>query len=792
MTLQERSYQTIELPKILELLAQEASTEPAKQLCRELRPVFSLKLCEKLQQETEDAARLIGLQGSPAFSGLRDISAALERAEKGGFLNPVELLGVGAMLRAARLTKNYREERRQTETSLDGYFTLLSGNKFLEEKIENAILSEEEISDHASSELYQIRRQIRTAASKVREVLNKITSSQTNQKILQDSIITQRNGRFVVPVKAEYRSSMPGMVHDTSASGATLFIEPAAVVELNNNIRILYGKEKAEIERILAELSADTAQFAGSIRRDYELLCQLDFIFARGKLAYKMKAMRPRLLETGRTEINKARHPLLDPDTAVPISFRIGGTVDTVIITGPNTGGKTVGIKTLGLLTAMAQCGLQIPASDGSQIVLFEHILADIGDEQSIEQSLSTFSSHMRTIVEILQVADAHTLVLLDELGAGTDPVEGAALARAIIEHLRSMGCTVAATTHYAELKVYGLETPGVENASCEFDVQTLRPTYRLIFGVPGKSNAFAISQRLGLQEDIIQTAAGLIATEDKEFEDVITKLEEKRQGLESRIAAAERQQRDAEAANRRAQERLATLEGEREKLILDAKLKAKEIIDNARAASEMVLEEAKRVKQEAADGKDANLAAARAIFRGALSEAEKKTLSQRAERKAMPLPRSLKAGDTVEIVSTHTRGTVLETPKPGEKVKVQAGILKIQVEPRELQLMEDAKPEKKEPLRSGGARLSAPQNATAELDLRGESGDEAILELDQFLDNAVRLHLETVTIIHGKGTGVLRQRVQARLRSHPQVKSFRLGVYGEGENGVTIATLKK
>ena len=501
MTLQEKSLATIELPKILELLAAEAATPPAKELCRQLRPEVILSQCEKLQEETEDASRMIGLQGSPAFSGVKDISNALERAEKGGFLNPVELLAIGALLRAARLTKAYREERRdQQQSSLDGYFTLLTGNKFLEDKIENAIVSEEEISDHASSELYQIRRQIRTASAKVRDVLAKITSS--NSKALQDNIVTQRNGRFVVPVKAEYRSTFPGMVHDTSSSGATLFVEPAAVVELNNNIRILTGKEKAEIERILAELSADTAQYAGSIRQDYELLCKLDFIFARGKLGYKMRGVRPKLLEKGRTEILKARHPLLNRDTAVPVTFTIGGAVDTVIITGPNTGGKTVGIKTLGLLTAMAQCGLQIPAGDNSQIVIFEHILADIGDEQSIEQSLSTFSSHMRTIVDILEVAGERTLVLLDELGAGTDPVEGAALARAIIQELRDRGCTVAATTHYAELKVFALETPGVENASCEFDVQTLRPTYRLIFGVPGKSNAFAISQRLGLDTE--------------------------------------------------------------------------------------------------------------------------------------------------------------------------------------------------------------------------------------------------------------------------------------------------
>ena len=792
MTLQEKSLATIELPKILDMLAAEAATPPAKELCRQLRPETSLTQCEKLQEETDDASKLIGLQGSPAFSGVKDISNALERAEKGGFLNPVELLAVGALLRAARLTKAYREERRDSQqTSLDGYFTMLTGNKFLEDKIENAIVSEEEISDHASSELYQIRRQIRAASSKVRDVLSKITSG--NSKALQDNIVTQRNGRFVVPVKAEYRSTFPGMVHDTSSSGATLFIEPAAVVELNNNIRILTGKEQAEIERILAELSADTAQFAGSIRRDYELLCKLDFIFARGKLGYKMRGMRPKLLEKGRTEIIKARHPLLNRDTAVPVTFTIGGAVDTVIITGPNTGGKTVGIKTLGLLTAMAQCGLQIPAGDNSQIVIFDHILADIGDEQSIEQSLSTFSSHMRTIVDILEVAGEKTLVLLDELGAGTDPVEGAALARAIIQTLRDRGCTVAATTHYAELKVFALETPGVENASCEFDVQTLRPTYRLIFGVPGKSNAFAISQRLGLGTAIIDKASALVATEDKRFEEVITRLEEKRQALESKVAAAEQQKRDAELANKKAQERLSTLEDEREKLVWDAKLQAKSIIDNARAASEMVLEEAKRLKQEAADGKDANLAAARAIFRGTLSEAEQKNAAQRAERKAMPLPRALKAGDTVEIVATRTRCTVLETPKPGEKVKVQAGILKIQVQPSEIQLLEGIAPKKEEKLKaSGSVRLAAPSTVSTEIDLRGQNGDEAVMELERFIDNAVRLHLESIRIIHGKGTGVLRQRVQACLKKHSQVKSFRLGIYGEGEDGVTIATLRK
>lgn len=789
MTLQEKSWNTIELPRVLELLADQAVASRAKEMCRELRPSVTQRECERLQQETADAVKLIGLQGSPSFSGLKDISAALERAEKGGYLNPVELLAVGAMLRAARVTKAYREEKREAQTTLDEYFSMLAGNKYLEEKIENAIISEEEISDHASPALYEIRRQIRTASAKVRDVLAKITSSQSHSKMLQDNIITQRSGRFVVPVKSEFRGSFPGLVHDTSSSGATLFIEPAAVVELNNNIRVLSGKEQAEIERILAELSAETAQFSGAIERDYEMLCLLDFIFARGKLAYNMKASRPELTQSGRTELLRARHPLLNKDTAVPITFKIGGTTDTVVVTGPNTGGKTVSLKTLGLLTAMAQCGLFIPAGDGSRVVIFESIYADIGDEQSIEQSLSTFSSHMTNIVEVLQQANNHTLALLDELGAGTDPVEGAALATAIIEELRSRGTTVAATTHYAELKVYALETKGVENASCEFDVKTLRPTYRLVFGIPGKSNAFAISQRLGLPERIINSAQKRVDSGSREFEEVITRLEEKRQSLESKIDAAERQKRDAEEANRRAQERLSSLEREREKLVLDAKLKAQEILNNAKAVSERVLSEAGKLRQEAADGRDANLAAARAIFRGELSEAEKHVSAQRAVSKPMPMPRELRVGDTVEIVATHTRGTVLSLPGNDGVVRVQAGILKIKVPVSELQLMENAPKPKAEPKVS--VHVSAPAQGSTNLDLRGQSGDEAILEVDRFLDNALRLHLENVTIIHGKGTGVLRQRVHAHLKNHPQVRSFRLGVYGEGENGVTIVTMR-
>ena len=791
MELYEKSLRTLELPKVLELLAQQASSELAREKCRALRPQQSLNRCELLQQQCTDAVYLMGLQGSPGFDGLKDVSEATSRAERGGSLSPVELLRVAQLLRTARLTRAYIEERKGTQTSIDELFYSLSGNKYLEEKIAQAIVSEDEIADHASPELYDIRRAMRAASSKVRDVLNKIISSSANQKMLQDSLITIRGGRYVVPVKSEYKGSFGGLVHDVSSSGATLFVEPTAVVELNNSLRVLQSKEQHEIERILAALSAEVASFAGGITHDYEILCELDFIFARGKLAYKMKALRPRLNRDGKTTLRRARHPLLDPDRAVPITFDIGARCDTVVITGPNTGGKTVSIKTLGLLTVMAQCGLQIPAAEDSSVAIYDHVLADIGDEQSIEQSLSTFSSHMRNITEILEHADGHTLVLLDELGAGTDPVEGAALAVAIIEELRARGSTVAATTHYAELKIYALQTDGVENASCEFDVETLMPTYKLVFGVPGRSNAFAISQRLGLSTHIIEHAQKRLDSDNKRFEEVITALEEKRQAMEKRLADAERDSRDAAERARIARERLDTLEGEREKLVYDAKLKAQEIINNARAAADYAFNEAKRMKKEVEEGRDPNLAAARAVLRGKLSDAEEANTAQRAERRAMPLPRPLQAGDTVEIAATRTRATVIETPKKDEPVRLQAGVLKMVVPQNELTLLEDARPEKSAAPRAVNTVPKGRPEGAASLDLRGMNADEALMEVDRFIDNAIRLRLPSVTIIHGKGTGVLRNAVQAHLRSMRQVRSFRLGVYGEGEAGVTIATLE-
>ena len=792
MTLQEKSLRTLELHKVLELLAEQTQTDLARERALSLRPETVLSRCELLQQQCADAVHLMGLFGSPSFDGVRDLSGALSRADMGGVLNMAELLAVARLLRAARTTRGYLENHREGKTSLDELFSSLSGNKYLEDKITTSIISEEEIADSASSELNDIRRQMRVASSRVRETLNRITSSSTYQKMLQDSLVTIRSGRYVVPVKAEYRSAFGGLVHDVSSSGATLFIEPTAVVDLNNSIRVLAGKEQQEIERILAALSAEVAACAGAMQRDYETLCALDFIFARGKLAYKMKALRPRLSDSGKTVLHRARHPLLDIEKAVPIDFEIGGKCDTVIITGPNTGGKTVSIKTVGLLTVMAQCGLQIPAGEDSVVRLRTSVLADIGDEQSIEQSLSTFSSHMVNIVDILHAADSGALVLLDELGAGTDPVEGAALAMAIIEELRRRGSAVIATTHYAELKMYALETDGVENASCEFDVQTLRPTYRLVFGIPGKSNAFAIASRLGLDDAVIESANSRIGAESKRFEEVISQLEEKRQELEHRLASAERDRAKAAEAERTARERLSTLEGEREKLIMDAKLKAQEILNNARATSEYVLTEARKLRQQAEEGKDPNLAAARAAFRGQISDAERRTTLEKAKKKAIPPPRPLRAGDTVELLATKTRATVLETPAPGGNVRVQAGIMKITVRPDEIQFIEESRPKSVQaPKSTAGGRVPRPEGQGASLDLRGMTAEEAIMELGRFIDGAVRMHLPAVTIIHGKGTGVLRRAVQAELKGMPQVKSYRLGVYGEGEDGVTIATLE-
>ncbi len=724
---------------------------------------------------------------------MRDVSPALDRAAAGGCLNQKELLDIAALLRSARSAKGYLEKDSQVETSLEDYFHRLTGNKYLEEKIEQAILSEEEMADNASPALRDIRRNIRVSSSRIREALNRVITSAGSAKALQDAVITVRDGRYVVPVKAEFKGSVPGLVHDVSSSGATVFVEPMQAVELNNAIRELQAKEKNEIERILMEFSGEAAAFAPAIRQDYEILCTLDFIFAKAKLAYEMKALRPGLTgpETA-TKLKRARHPLLPQDTAVPIDFTIGGKTDAVIITGPNTGGKTVSLKTLGLLTLMAQCGLQIPCGEDSVIQVCRSVLADIGDEQSIEQSLSTFSSHMKTIVEILSEAGPGSLTLMDELGAGTDPVEGAALATAIIERLREQGALVASTTHYAELKTYALQTEGVENASCEFDVATLKPTYKLIFGIPGKSNAFAISQRLGLDADIIEKAKAGIDSQSLAFEDVIRALEEKRQQMESQLQQARRDREKAEEEKRRAEQAYQAVEQDRKSLIEQARDQAQEIIQQARRAAEESMEELRRLRREQQKNPaESNLSEARAVMMGRLSEAERKAIQKKIKRQAAPLPRALQEGDVVELVSNGMRCTVAQTPQPGGAVQLTAGIMKLTAKPEELQLISAAPPKKQQP--KGAVKTQAPsrpERGGSEVDLRGMTVEEAILEMERFLDLAWRLKMPSVTVIHGKGTGALRQAVHARLKGAPHVQSFRLGAYGEGETGVTIVAL--
>lgn len=780
--LQEKSLRTIELHKILEMLAHEAVSKKAKEKAMALLPSDSLYECEQTLSQTNDAVFLMGFYGSPYFGGITDITECVRRADMGGLLNHRELMNVASLLAASRGCKKYIENNKNGATGLDTMFSRLMGNRFLEDKINNAIISEEEMSDNASSELFDIRRTMRRCASKVKDVLNKIISSSAYSKMLQEPIVTIRSDRYVVPVKSEYKGSFQGLVHDMSSSGATLFIEPLSVVEINNELKALASAEKKEMERILYELSADVAQFGNGIIDDYEILCELDFIFAKGNLAYKMRANRPKLTESSETRIVRARHPLLDQKTAVPITITIGGSNDTVIITGPNTGGKTVSIKTLGLLTVMAQCGLFIPADESSVVSICKKVFADIGDEQSIEQSLSTFSSHMKNIVNILNEADSESLILVDELGAGTDPVEGAALAIAIIEYLRTLRARVIATTHYAELKIYALETEGVENASCEFDVATLKPTYKLLFGIPGKSNAFAISEKLGLPNYIVEQAKLKINSQNKKFEEVITRLEEKRQALEGNIERAEKARKEAEDRSFKAQARLMGIESERERLLSGAKKEAQDILQRARRTAEQSFDEIKKLRKTAEQG--ANISEARASMRGMFNEAENEINPEKPRQKAEKPLRPIVKGDNVKVVTTGIKGVVTEMPKDGKAV-LQVGAMRVTVNLDEIELTSEKTASQKS---TGFVQMpKATLGGKTELDLRGKSADEAIAELSVFMDGAIRAHIPVVTIIHGKGTGVLRGVVHEELKNMKNIKSYRLGTYGEGESGVTI-----
>ena len=786
----EKSIQTLELPRVLELLAAQAATEEGKDRCRALRPFTDPDEVARLQKETSAACAMIVLKGTPPLSGIRPVAASLQRADMGGALNTRELLDIAALLRCARSAREYAAGDRE-KSCIDHLFASLQANRFLEDRITGSILSEEEIADAASPELADIRRHIRASASKVRDILQRLISS-SQAKYLQESIITMRSGRYVVPVKSEYKNEVPGLVHDVSGSGGTFFIEPMAVVKTNNELRELQSREEKEIDRILRELSAECAAHREDIAQDYDLLILIDCIFARARLSGKLRCSEPRLSKKGIT-LRKARHPLLDPKKAVANDLYLGGDFDTLVVTGPNTGGKTVTLKTIGLLTLMAQCGLHIPVDDDSSVVVFDHVLADIGDEQSIAQSLSTFSSHMVNIVGILKECGPGSLILFDELGAGTDPVEGAALAAAIIESARELGALVCATTHYAELKVYAMTTKGVENASCEFDVETLAPTYRLLIGVPGKSNAFAISRRLGLPQAIIDKAAERIDAENVRFEDVLTQLDRQRQQMEKEKDEARRLRREMEESAKTAREYRERLEKEKAKAVEKAQAEARVILQEARDTADRVfaeLNDMRRRQEKEADWLEQNQRRSGLLHQ--LNEAEN-ALGAQEEVPAPPPTRPAQAGDTVELVKMGTRASVIAVNKDGS-LQLQAGILKITAKQEEVRVVEDA---------GGGGKKQAAQiaqraehklralGASPEVDLRGMMTDEAILALDRFLDSAVMGRLETVTVIHGKGTGAVRKAVREHLKRSKYVRSFRPGRYGEGEDGVTVVELK-
>ena len=792
MDFYEKSLNILELPIVLDMLAAEAVTEGGKEACLKLRPSADRLEVKNRLSETSAAKNMMVVRGSPSLSGIKDIRPSLSRADLGGSLNTIELLNIARVLQCARLVKGYTSDDKLGKSCIDHLFAALHANRFLEEKITGSIVGEDEIADSASSELANIRRKIRAASARVRDCLQKIISSPSYAKVLQEPIITMRSDRFVVPVKAECKGAVPGLVHDISASGATLFIEPMAAVKANNELRELTAKEKTEIERILSELSADCASHAEDIASDYSYLITLDGIFARAKLSYKLNGIEPELREKG-VVLHRARHPLLPKDKAVPISLELGDDFDTLIITGPNTGGKTVTLKTIGLLNVMAQCGLHIPADDGSGVPVYCHVLADIGDEQSIEQNLSTFSAHMTNIVHILNECDSNSLLLFDELGAGTDPTEGAALAIAVIEHARKMGAMVAATTHYAELKVYATNENGIQNASCEFDVETLSPTYRLLVGVPGKSNAFAISERLGLSKDIIDDAKARIGVQNASFEATIEKLEQTRALLERDRAEAAKKLREAEDNAKKAAFLRAELSVRLEKADEKARREAERIIAEARETAESTFAELDDMRRRINEDEQAQeVNSARSELRRRLNESQGRLKAREPEKpkEEKKSARAVRPGDTVEIKSMGVKAEVIDI-NPDGTLNLRAGIMNVKLKPDEVYLIEGhAAKQKKQSVTLAGS--SAPRAAVShEIDLRGMESIEAVNAAEQYIDSAVMGKLKTVTIIHGKGTGALRAAVQQMLKRNKAVKSFRLGRFGEGESGVTIVELK-
>ncbi|MBQ9806844.1 MAG: endonuclease MutS2 [Clostridia bacterium] len=794
MNFSDKTIKTLEFDKICEMLADCAPTDGARSMAISLMPSGDITEVLRRQRRTTDARRLADAKGMPSFGSVKDVSEACERAAKGAMLSTRELLEVARVLRSSRVLVDYLQNNKHFDTSLDEIFARLLPNRFLEERITRSILSEDMIADEASRDLAEIRRKIRDANSRIKETLQRYISG-SYSRILQENIVTMRNGRYVIPVKAECKNEMKGLIHDTSSSGATIFVEPMAIVDANNELRMLQSKEEHEIEKILFSLSADVSAAAESLRLNYWNITELAFCFACAELSFRMKACEPMISGNRSLDLRRARHPLIDPKRVVPTNIKMGDGYDTLIITGPNTGGKTVTLKTVGLFALMTQAGLHIPVDSESSICVFEKILVDLGDEQSIEQSLSTFSSHMVTIVSIMNEVDERSLCLFDELGAGTDPVEGAALAVAIIESVRAKGAICAATTHYTELKTYALDTPGVQNASCEFDVSTLKPTYRLMIGTPGKSNAFAISEKLGLPSEIIELAKSNVNREHQRFEDVIEQLEASRLEADRNREEAERLRREYERMKIEGEKQLKAKFFEVEREIEQNRKKAQQMLESARVSSEFVFAQLEKAKKAEEAGRLAEeLDAARREVRRIIRENDDKVnpVEEKTNEKYV-LPRELKKGDKVYIVNIDKEGILLETPDKSGSVMVQAGILKTRTKISNLQLIIE-KPQ----VISGKSKKNASEfhakvnrDFRDEIDLRGLLGDEAWLAVDKYLDEAVLANFGKVRLIHGKGTGALRNALWQRLKTDRRVKTYRLGQYGEGDGGVTVVELK-
>lgn len=788
-------YQTLELQKILEMLTDECSNDASRRLAASVEPSSDIDTVRLENARTFDAYSASARIGSPSFFGFTDVLSIANRAKSGAQLSLRELLDVSKMLTQTEALLSWRRQL-EGEFKLDFLFECLFDNKHLNDRITESVLSEDELSDNASPELASIRRKISNAGAKIRESLDRIMKSADTKDCLQDNFIAMRDGRYVLPVKSEHKNAVAGLVHDTSASGQTYFIEPMAVVEANNEITILKGREQEEIERIIAEMSAECAAFSEQLSSDYTACVQLNLYFAKASLGARMAATVPEIVDSGEIVLKKARHPLIDKNRVVPIDFELGGEYDSMIITGPNTGGKTVILKTVGLLTLMTMCGLMIPVSDGSKVTVFEKILVDIGDQQSIEQSLSTFSSHMNKVVEILNTVDSRSLVLIDELGSGTDPLEGAALAVAIIERIKDSGAKLVTTTHYQELKMYALETDGVENASCEFDVKTLMPTYRLIIGSPGKSNAFAISARLGLDKDIISAAEEMLTGESRRFEKILDNLEATRQQLEKNTQLAEQYRLETERLKNEIAEERKKLFETKDREIEAAKREARSIIERISRQSAQLMDELEDIRK-AKDKEEFSkrVSDQKMQYKRQINDLYDEAAKLSDSGETYVLPRPLKKGDDVTIVDGNKKGIVISPPDQSGSVMVQVGIMKTKVHVSKLRLVEKEITFNNKKLPAAGVSKTVESRATRrpelELDIRGYTVDEGLYELDAFIDRALMSGNKVVTIIHGKGTGALKTAVRNRLRRHPSVQSSRKGVYGEGEDGVTVVELK-